>query len=167
MSARTRPRFTQDADLAVEVAGDREAEHLVFELQSRGFQVFETVEQQETGRLATVRCELTDEAAAGVGVDLLFASSGIEPEIVEAAEVIDVVPGLRVPVARIGHLLALKILARDDERRPQDLMDLRALLAEAGDDELDLARASLQLITERGFHRNKDLLAELRRLTSG
>jgi hypothetical protein len=36
-----------------------------------------------------------------------------------------------VPVARIGHLMALKVLARDDRRRPQDFDDLRALRREA------------------------------------
>lgn len=45
-------------------------------------------------------------------------------------EDLEMVPGLRVPVARIGHLMALKILARNDRDRPQDLDDLRALLLE-------------------------------------
>lgn len=49
-------------------------------------------------------------------VDVLFASSGIEPELVRAAEPIEVLPSLTVPVARTGHLIAVKLLARDDER---------------------------------------------------
>jgi hypothetical protein len=39
-------------------------------------------------------------------VDLLFASSGVEAEVVGAAENLEVLPGLWVPVARAGHLLA-------------------------------------------------------------
>ena len=63
----------------------------------------------------------------GIVLDLLFASSGIEPELVAAAEPLEVWPALCVPVPRVGHLLALKVLARDDVRRPQDLADIRSL----------------------------------------
>lgn len=71
-------------------------------------------------------------------VDLLFASSGIEPEIVADAEVLDLLPTFRIRVATTGHLIALKVLSRDDVRRPQDLVDLRALLQVAS--RIDLAR---------------------------
>ena len=63
----------------------------------------------------------------GIVVDLLFASSGIEPEIVAAAQPLEVVAELRVSVARTGHLIAMKLLARDDRHRPADADDLRAL----------------------------------------
>jgi len=69
-----------------------------------------------------------------------------------------------VPVARAGHLIALKILARDDERRPQDHVDLVALRAEADAATWDLARSALTLVTERGFNRGRDLLAALDQL---
>ncbi len=69
----------------------------------------------------------TESGCRGRVVDVLFASSGIEPEIVRSAEAIEILPGLVVPVARTGHLIALKLLARDDESRPQDLADLRSL----------------------------------------
>ena len=55
VSGRAAPRFTQDADLAVAVQGDREAESLIRWLQGRGYVVLATVEQQAVGRLATVR----------------------------------------------------------------------------------------------------------------
>ena len=64
-------------------------------------------------------------------MDLLFASSGIEPEIVAAADWVESVLGLRVRVARRGHLLALKLLSRSPER-PQDQWDLVALRETAG-----------------------------------
>src|SRR5262249_57193065 len=59
-----------------------------------------------------------------VMVDVLFATAGIEPEIVAAAEVLEVLPGILMPVATAGHLVVLKLLARDDENRPQDATDL-------------------------------------------
>ena len=68
---------------------------------------------------------------------------------------------LAVPVARIGHLIALKILARDDRTRPQDRVDLAGLLAHADATAMDEARRALALVTERGFHRGRDLQAAL------
>ncbi len=115
------------------------------------------------GRLATVRLTRSSEPQGPV-IDLLFASSGIEPEIVATAEPIEVLPHLTIGVARTGHLLALKVLSRDDVGRPQDLVDLRALLRVASPNELARARASLALITDRGYHRGRDLLVALNAL---
>lgn len=159
VSVRTEPRFTRDADLLVTVAGDAAAEALIYGLRNRGYRVEAVVEQEAVGRLATARLTLPEDPSAAV-VDLLFASSGIEDEIVAASEVLEVLPRLRIPVARTGHLIALKVLSRDDETRPQDLVDLRALLRVASADELAQALASLRLITERGYHRGRDLIAQ-------
>ena len=161
VSARTEPRFTRDADLAVLVAGDRDAEALVRDLQGRGWRVVAAIEQDAAERLATVRLALAGEDVRGAVVDLLFASSGIEPEIVAAADPIEAVPGFEVPVARLGHLIALKVLARDDRTRPHDRVDLAALLARADAAALGEARESLTLVMRRGFHRGRDLLAAL------
>lgn len=143
VSARAEPRFTRDADLAVLVADDQDAERLVLALQSRGYRVLSAMEQEAARRLATVRLAPPGEPERGVVVDLLFASSGVEPEIVAAAELLEVLPGLRVPVARLGHLLALKVLSRDDQTRPQDRADIAALLSNADASALELAREAL------------------------
>lgn len=161
VSARAEPRTTRDVDLAVAVAEDREAESLIFRLQSLGYKVVAVLEQEATGRLATVRLRPPGEGEGGVLVDLLFASSGIEPEIVRAAEDLDVLPDLRMPVASLGHLMALKVLARDDRLRPQDFDDLTALLKEAEPSDLAVAKTALHLIAERGYHRGRQLLEEL------
>lgn len=153
VSARTEPRFTRDIDLAVAVSTDKEAETLVSAFVDEGYQTLALIEQEATQRLATVRLQ---QPGAPV-VDLLFSSSGIEAEIVEGAEALELVPGLVLPVARIGHLLAIKVLARDDQRRPQDLADINVLLRHASDEEIERARAGLRLIAERGYHRNRDL----------
>jgi predicted nucleotidyltransferase len=76
-------------------------------------------------------------------------------------EAIEVVQGLTLPVARAGHLIALKLLARDDRKRPQDYDDLVALLRHADDVELDRARRAARLIMDRGGHRGRDLEAAL------
>jgi hypothetical protein len=160
VSVRTEPRFTRDADLAVALADDAEAEALISRLRGYGYGVATVLEQAAVGRLATVRLQHSDAAHAPV-VDLLFASSGIEPEIVTHAEEIEILPSLPIRVARTGHLIALKLLSRDDVERPQDLVDLRALLRSATPGELALARDSIALITTRGFNRGRSLSADL------
>jgi hypothetical protein len=161
VSARAEPRTTRDVDVAVAVSGDAEAESVLYRLQGCGLSVVSLVEQTARGRLATARLLPSASGAKGIFLDLLFASSGIEPEVVSAADGIEIVPGLSVPVARTGHLLALKTLARNDRDRPQDLDDIRALLREATELDLDEARQAVRLIEERGFARGKNLSAEL------
>lgn len=117
VSVRTEPRFTRDADLAVAVATDGEAVSLIHGLRARGYGIEAIIEQEAVGRLATARFVLSSEPGVPV-VDLLFASSGIESEVVSGAEPIDLLPQLRMGVARTGHLIALKVLSRDDVRRP-------------------------------------------------
>lgn len=160
VSARTEPRFTRDADLAVAVANDAEAEALVHTLQALNYRIESVVEQEAAGRLATVRIMRSPAPRAPV-VDLLFASSGIETEVVTEAEVLELLPGLSMRVAATGHLIALKVLSRDDVTRPQDLVDLRALLRVASEAELDRARRALALIAARGFHRGRTLIADM------
>jgi hypothetical protein len=166
VSARAEPRTTRDVDLTVTISDDKEAESLVFWLQSLGYTVVVVLEQTAAGRLSTVRFRPPGEKEGGALVDLLFASSGIEPEITQAAEALEILPGLIVPVASIGHLLALKSLARDDRERPQDLDDIKALLLEAGPQDLDDARSALQLIEERGFHRGRPLRGEFEKVVA-
>lgn len=153
VSVRAEPRLTRDADLAVAVDNDREAEQLVFELQGLGYQIVAAVEQEATGRLSTIRLTLD-----GSGItDLLFASSGIEQEIVEAATPIVILPHLTVPVATIGHLIAMKLLARDDRGRPADADDLRALREVAAPTDWDTAAQAVGAIESRGFARGRAL----------
>jgi len=166
VSVRTEPRFTRDADLVVALATDAEAEALIHSLRAHDYGIEALVEQEAVGRLATVRLIPSREPQAPV-VDLLFASSGIEAEVVADAEPIDLLPQLRMGVARTGHLIALKVLSRDDVRRPQDIADLRALLAVASPAELERARMSVSLIAARGYHRGRDLALEIDRLLRG
>lgn len=156
VSVRTEPRFTRDADLAVALADDAEAEDLINRLRGHGYAIAAVLEQATVGRLATVRLERAGSGKAPV-VDLLFASSGIEAEIVGGAEMIEILQGFSIRVARTGHLIALKLLSRDDVERPQDIADLRVLLRSAAPDELALAHDSIALIIQRGFNRGRPL----------
>lgn len=164
VSARAEPRLTRDVDLAVHAKDDAAAEHVIRQLIGRGYRVNATVEQTTTGRLATAR--LTPPGRTKLVVDLLFASCGIEPEIVEQAETLEILPAIHVPVARASHLIAMKLLARDDRERPQDLDDIRALLATMGMQERRRVRTAIALISKRGFARGRDLGSAWREVSS-
>jgi len=159
VSVRAEPRLTRDLDLAVAVEDDPDAEMLVRALVAEGYRTTAVVEHDTRGRLAAVRLVTPGGDAAGLVVDALFASSGIEAEIVAAAEPIEVLPGTFVPVAQVGHLIALKLLARDDRSRPQDADDLKALARVADDQHVEQARQAVALIERRGFARGRDLSA--------
>jgi hypothetical protein len=163
VSIRAEPRTTQDLDISVAVSGDREAERITLDLKLRGYQPHEVQPFLENadGRLSTTRL-LAPEGSDVVGVDLLFASSGVEEEVVAAAELREVVRGIYLPIATIGHLIALKVLAG----RNKDKTDVQSLLQRASLEELQRARETLELIDRRGFHRGKDLQAELARMLS-
>jgi hypothetical protein len=118
------------------------------------------IEQAAVGRLATARLIRFSQPQPPV-IDLLFALSGIEPEIVAESERMELLPNLTLGVARTGHLIALKIRSRDDLTRPQDLVDLRALGRVASATELARTRHSLMLITNRGYDRGRNLLFEM------
>ena len=65
----------------------------------------------------------------------------------------EVFPGVAIPVARRDHLMALKVLARNDARRPMDRADLLTLLAVATANEIESAIVAMHLVTERGCTR--------------
>lgn len=147
-------RTTRDIDIAIAVEDDRQAESVVRDLLARGYQLYsDPIEQAATGRLSTVRLKTAGKVEEQMLVDLLFASSGLEREIVGAAEPIELMSGLAIPVATIGHLLALKTLAG----RYQDRTDFGNLLRKATSEDLRKARESLTLIEERGYGRRQDL----------
>jgi predicted nucleotidyltransferase len=160
VGARSEPRFTRDADLAVVASSDQDAEALVFALGQRGFLLEPSIEQTAKERLATVRLRAPGRAA--IVVDLLFSSSGIEKELVRSADVLEVLEGLLLPVASLPHLVALKVLSRAEDR-PQDDMDLAALLKRSTMRQVESARRALRMIHARGYGRGKDLEGELDR----
>lgn len=163
-SVRARPRPARDVHAAVAVADDEDAESVIEWMQGAGYRVVNVTEQTALGRLATVRLLPPGEHEHGAPVDLFFASSGIEAEIAATAERLLLLPMLTVPVARLGHLIALKVLAHELRHRPHDVDELEALRHEAGAADLELARAALHLVESRGAHPGRPLVADLERL---
>ena len=160
VSARTEPRFTRDIDLAVASATDAATEDLVLRLVQDGWTIDAITEQDAVGRLATVRLQPPRDVGTAAVIDLLFASSGIEAELVRDAELLEVLPDVVVPVATVAGLMVLKALAAGPAR-PQDDVDLASLIAVATARDRNGARQLAELVVERGFHRDRDLVAEL------
>jgi len=164
VSVRSEPRVTRDADLAVAVASDREAEALVRELIGRGYRILAQLEQDDTHRLATVRLVSPNRPDANsFVVDLMFASCGIETEVVRDASTAEVFPGVSLPVATRAHLIAMKVLSTGPKRF-QDRGDLHALIQRASEAEIGSARAAVATIHQRHSARTKDLVADLERI---
>lgn len=88
-------------------------------------------------------------------------SARAEPRFTRDVDVAVAVEDDHAAEVLVNGLIAVKLLARDDESRPQDLADLRALREAADQDELELARAAVGLIEQRGYHRGRDLAAAL------
>jgi hypothetical protein len=156
ISVRAEVRFTRDVDLAVCVDDDADAKSLVYQLGAAGYAPIASVEHETCQRLATVRLL----APQKVKVDLLFASSGIEDEVVAGATPVDMGASGRVPVASAEELLALEVLSMT-EARLQDRLDAQRLLEFVPDIDLTRVRSHLDRITERGFHREQALRAKL------
>jgi hypothetical protein len=128
------------------VRSDTEAEALALAFQQAGYQLVHVLENTANGLLATLRFAVPG-GSSGPELDLLFASSGIEAEVVAEAEPIELLPGLLVPVA---HLIAMKVLAESDAR-DQDRGDLLALIAAATEPDLEHARDAVRTIEQRGY----------------
>lgn len=159
VSFRSVVRTTNDLDLAVVVNDDSEAEAVVRSLISLGYRAEVLLESEESGRLATVR--MISPGEREVYVDLLFDSSGIEGEVVESSGEIEIFPGLTSKVASRPSLIALKVLSANLKTRVKDIIDLQNLLNAASATEVQVARRLLDLISERGYNRNKDLQKDL------
>jgi predicted nucleotidyltransferase len=152
VSVRAEVRFTRDVDVAVLVSDDADAEQLIYELRQRGYQALATVEHETQHRLSTVRLLGSD----GVKVDLIFATSGIEPEIIDGATSVEVAAAGSIPVAAAEELVAMKVLSMTDVRL-QDRLDAQRILQLVPELDLARVRADLVRIGERGFDRGQDL----------
>ena len=156
VSTYVEPRFTRDIDIAVAVRDDTEAEEFAHTWAASGFVIESVLEHDTTERLATIRTHRAG-AEHEIVIDLLFASSGIEPEVAAQAQHLEIAPDVTVPVARPGHLFALKLLSADPATRPQDSIDLQNLKGYLDPAEREAARQAVGLIVARGFNRDRDL----------
>jgi predicted nucleotidyltransferase len=158
VSVRGEVRFTRDVDLVLSV-GETDLDRIVRDLRAARYEIHALFEHEVARRTSLVRL-VTREA---IHVDLLVASSGIEPEIVADATIVEI-PGVGgVPVATAEDLLATKVLAMGPRRR-QDLDDAIRLVLSNPDLDLERVRARLALISARGFDRGQVLSGKLQQV---
>lgn len=157
VTIRAEPRFTADLDIAVTVRDDAQAEALVRALLSRGWSLGSVMEHERLERLAGARMRIGP--PAHVDVDLLFAASGFEDRIVDDAT-LEPVGRHHVPVARVGHLVVMKLLSVGPGRM-KDRVDLEALAPQLTPEEVARARQAVTCLVQRGAHRGRDLSAAL------
>jgi hypothetical protein len=162
VQARAYNRTTLDIDAAVVAADDEAADTLKRRLIGLGYRVLAGLENTDVSRLGTLRLISPVRSDVELVVDLLFASAGIEAEVVKGAGEVQVFLDLTLPVATLGHLVAMKCLS-ESELRTHDARDLVELIKRSKPSDLDLARSSIDLVIERGYSRGKDLHATLER----
>ncbi len=145
VSARAEPRFTRDVDLAVAAAGDDEAESLVHALAGRGYAAVTGYDRQASRRRAESSSTCCSHHRGS------RRRSSPMPRSSRSSTV------SRFRWRAPANLVALKLLARDDDRRPQDAVDLRALVPLLDEVEERRARTAVRAIIARGFARGRDL----------
>lgn len=160
LGVHARPRATLDADIVLTVRDDADADDFAKSLQALGYPVLEAGVHPTLGHFTSIRVVSPVRAGGRLVVDFMFDTTGIEQEIVAAAERLAVTPDLKVPVATRGHLIAMKVLSQGKDR-PQDHVDVQELLKRAVVADLGEARAALRLIRERKRDGGKDLLGAL------
>lgn len=160
VAARAEARATLDVDVAVGVSGPDDAEALVEALRERGYEW-----KASFGRAMT-SLAVPEGPPAGLRLDLLFSMVGIEESVARDAETMTVLPDLELPVARIGDLIALKLLGARQPGREHDHRDLRFLIQAAEPDDLDRARSSIATLARRQVVEPGVLERELERALS-
>jgi hypothetical protein len=161
LSAYAEPRTTKDIDIVVSVSDESALGAVVGKLEGLGYGSPHFLVRMDPMQRLGYRMMVPSDREYSLPLDILSSTCGIENEIVSSAVNIEILPGLFLPIALRGHILAMKILSQNEYDRIQDKADVRALLGEASDADLDVARKALSLITERGYNRGKDLNAEL------
>jgi Nucleotidyl transferase AbiEii toxin, Type IV TA system len=152
-------RFTRDIDVTLMVNNDEEAENCIYGFVQQGYVVVATVEQETTHRLTTARLKHPN----GVLCDPIFATCGIENEIIANAKPLELFPGKRVTTATAESMIAMKVISATP-KRPRDLGDLQAMLR--ANPAIDESRVAFlfRAIAERGYSRGQDLAEKWRRL---
>lgn len=159
IGARGRTRQTVDADFAVAVSDDATARKLLTSLLSRGYGESNLYQNQDTGKLVLARLFAPEKESRLIELDFLFDLCGIEAEVVNSAEKLEIWPDVIAPVATISALIAMKTRCQELPERIQDKADLmNQLIPDASIEELLEAQKLISLMQKRGYNEGRDLL---------
>jgi hypothetical protein len=155
------PRTTKDIDIVVSIRFEQEIEALKTFLLQRGYSKPFILMHTEPTRRMGWRLITSSTRGSELPLDILSSACGIEHQIVDKSLKLEVLPGVWLPVAALGHLIAMKILSHRDISRLQDRVDLLALLTVAQRKDIELAKEALTQIMRIGYANDRNLLAEL------
>lgn len=126
------PRTTKDIDVVVSVSGEVQADELKDFLLSRGYVSPQLLMHSSPTRRMGWRVFIPSAKEASIPLDILVTACGIESEIVASAFTIEILPGLSLPVASLGHLVAMKVLSQNSFNRLQNKGATRAQHSKCG-----------------------------------
>ena len=158
------PRTTKDIDIAVVVRSDEDFEALKGFLTSRGYHSASALMHTEPTYKMGWRLLMPTNKGDDIAVDLLHHACGVEMQIVQQAVTLEILPKVFLPVASIGHLIAMKIVSHNDIARMQDQIDLKALITVAQPEDITLAKSALVEIRRGESFASRDLIRELEAL---
>ena len=161
------PRTTKDIDIVVSVPDEAQGDNLKDLLLTRGYTTPQILMHTTPTRRMGWRVLIPPSRETSIPLDILVSVCGIENDIVAKSTAIEILPGLSLPVASLGHLIAMKVLSQNPFERLQDRVDLLALLGNATEQDRIVVEHSLNEIAHRGFAGERDLIAELRDIEAG
>ncbi len=161
------PRTTKDIDVVVSVPNEQQADNLKDLLLTKGYTNPQLLMHTTPTRRMGWRVFIPPSREASIPLDILVTACGIEKNIVASATTIEILPGLSLPVATLGHLIAMKVLSQNSFDRLQDRVDLLALLRNATEQDRIVVERSLKEIVDRGFASGRNLVEELHEIEAG
>ena len=161
------PRTTKDIDIVVSVPDEAQGDNLKDLLLTKGYTAPQILMHTTPTRRMGWRVFIPPSRETSIPLDILVSVCGIENDIVAKSTAIEILPGLSLPVASLGHLIAMKVLSQNPFERLQDRVDLLALLGNATEQDRIVVEHSLKEIAHRGFAGERDLIAELRDIEAG
>lgn len=161
------PRTTKDIDVVVSVPDEQQGDHLKDLLLAKGYASPQIRMHTCPTRRMGWRVVIPPSREASIPLDILVSACGIEQDMVANASTIEILPGLSLPVASLGHLIAMKVLSQNSLDRLQDRVDLLVLLRNANEHDRAIVERSLKEIGIRGYSEGRDLVAELHEIEAG
>jgi hypothetical protein len=165
LSVYAEPRTTKDVDVVAAVEEEAFINLRQF-LLLRGYRSEQVLMHVEPVRKIGFRFVIPSTNEISIPLDILTLCCGIEHQIIASAHTLDFLPGVRLPVISLGHLLAMKVLSQNDYSRLQDKVDVLALLRNASKTDIRLAKDALTDISKTKFSSGKELLKDFELLLS-
>lgn len=147
------PRFTSDIDIAIFVVHD-EAEDVLRSFALKGYVTLQVSAHPELQHITSARLLGLNSTYGRFFIDIIFSSTEVEKEITNHVQKVEILPNLIIPIARRGHLVAMKLLAinsreRTEEKTLTDKADILSLLKSAKEKDIEDAKKLARLINER------------------